>query len=248
LQRKLAYLAAQDNDSVLTGNVRSPRTAHGSSSDKAAKTADALMMARLADPAYQAMSARINDNLGRMDVASVHALQEIEEELTKLRREREQMLDKAYRDEQGRAIFMTKDGTAAYYEDGTKLEDDEFARHRGRLPGHTSWDAWQANQQEEDALKAERDLIHRHEAAREELREAVAQGSISKEEAEQREHDLEEKLPERVRDHFRQQRGESPDHDAGADAGKDADSDLALSADEEARHNTGLSSPGFTPG
>jgi hypothetical protein len=246
LARKLVYLAAQENDSVLTAQKPGHSSGRGADADR--KSRAEMMLARLADPAYQAMSQRINEKLDQMDGASVLALQEIEEGLTALRRERQRMLEQAYRDEQGRLIFMTKDGAAAYYEDGTRLEDGEFARHEDQLQGKPTWDELQANRQGEDALMAERDLIHQHEAAREELREAVTQGSISKEEAEQRERELEEALPERVRDHFRRLRGETADHDAGAHAPRDAGSDLALSAEEEARHNTGLSSPGFAPG
>jgi len=158
------------------------------------------------------------------------------------------MLEQAYRDEQGRAIFMAKDGTAAYYEDGTKVADDEFATLKDKLKDKPNWDEWEAKGQRRDELLKERDLIHQHEAACEDLREAVTQGSISKEEAERREGELEEALPDRVREHFRSLRGETPDQDAGADAANDADSDLALSAEEETRHNTGLVTPPFTPG
>lgn len=198
LLRKLVYLATQDNDSVLTGGAKSPRSPYSAHGDKAARTADALMMARLSDAAYQALSARIENKLIAMDEASVRALQEIEEELTDLRREREQMLEEAYRDEQGRRIFMTNDGSTAYYEDRTKLHDHEFQQHREHLRGKPTWDQFQALEEREHNLSAERDGIHEHDAQREQLRDDLATGRISKEEAERRERELEESQPDRL--------------------------------------------------
>ncbi len=62
LLRKLAYLATQDNDSVLTGGMKSTRSAYnGSDSERAKKGADTLLyLASLADPEYQAVSERIS--------------------------------------------------------------------------------------------------------------------------------------------------------------------------------------------
>lgn len=252
LLRKLAYLATQDNDSVLTGGIRSIRdTFRGADSRKAATSTEILLqLTRLADPAYQAASARITEKLDRMDESSVIALQDIEQELRALRREREKMLEQAYRDEQGRRIFMTKDGSAAYYEDGTMLDDDEFALHREQLESGPRWEEWQDMHKRDTDLLTERDLIHRHEAACQELRDALAEGSISQEEAERRERELEEALPERVREHFRRLRGETAEHGTGADphAATNADADLALSTEEQTALNTGLTGPGFTPG
>jgi hypothetical protein len=207
LLRKLAYLAAQDSDAVLTGGLRPGNAAHRHTDSAGRRTDAALQMARLADPAYQAVSERINDNLGRMDEASVTALQEIEEALATLRRERERMLEQAYRDEHSRLVFMTEDGTGAYYEDGTKVADDEFAQISEDLRGRPTWEQWQESLRKEEELAAERDLIHQHDAEREQLREDLAEGRISKEEAEQRERELEEALPERVRAAYAAQQG-----------------------------------------
>lgn len=201
LLRKLAYLAAQDTDSVLTGGVRSIRdTFRSADSRKAATGAEILLqLTRLADPAYQAASQRINEKLDRMDEASVIALQDIERELRALRREREKMMEQAYRDEQGRRIFMTGDGSAAYYEDGTQVDDETFALIRERLQGKPTWESWQDLFKRGDELTAERDEIHRHDAARGQLRDDLAQGRISLEEAERRELEIEQALPERSR-------------------------------------------------
>ena len=229
LLRKLAYLAAQGNDSVLTGGAKSPRTAYRSPADKVASTADAVMLARLADPAYQALSARINDNLDFMDEASVHALQEIEEELAELRHERARMLEQAYRDDQGQRIFMTADGSAAYYEDGTRVAEDEFTQHKEHLRGKPTWDEWQQSHRREEELNAEREDIHQHDGEREKLREDLAEGKISKEEAERRERELEQSQPDRVRSNYQVRSGHK--------TGNGVTVDTELSAEEQALLN-----------
>jgi hypothetical protein len=225
LLRKLAYLAAQDNDSVLTGSARGRSgTAARDSDTKAQRTDMLLQMARLADPSYQALSAQINANLDLMDTASVHALQEIEGELRALREQRERMLEQAYRDDAGNAIFMRADETGAYYQDGTQLADEDFAEIRPHLEDRPTWDEFQDTFHQEQAFEAERDEIHRHDAQREELREDLAAGRISKEEAREREQELEESLPERM-----------ASYDAlksGASGPGSTQEEAALSADE----------------
>lgn len=237
LLRKLAYLAAQDNDSVLTAGARSTGTAHARSADKAIKAADALMMARLADPAYQALSAQINADLDLMDEASVRALQEIEEELAELRRVRERMLEQAYRDEQGRRIFMTEDGTAAYYEDGTKVTDGDLERHREQLRGRPTWEEMQRFDRRQEELSAERDQIHRYDAERERLRDDLREGKIPQEEAVRREKEIEEAMPERMRVHYARLR--DPQAEAAA-------AQPALSAAERALLDGGSAPPSET--
>lgn len=203
LLRRLAYLSAQGSESVLTGLNSADASYRSSGRDQTRRATDAwLQMARLNDPVYQAMSARINEDFDRMDEASVLALQEIEQELLDLQRERERVLEHAYRDEQGRAIFMTQDERAAYYQDGLKLSEDEFAAMRDRLRGRPSWESWQGASDRREQLFAERDQIHAHEASRSELRDELARGSVSAEEAEIRAQEIADAMPERVRRKF----------------------------------------------
>jgi hypothetical protein len=158
-----------------------------------------LRMSRLADPAYQAMSARITEKLDHMDEASVIALQEIEEEIREIARERERLRERAYRDERGRRMFMTEDESAAYYEDGSRLGDDKLAIHKERLRGHTSWKEWERLGSRRQDLEIERDQIHAHDTERDRLREDLAEGRIPTEQAEQRERAIEDAMPARVR-------------------------------------------------
>lgn len=183
------------------------------------------MLSRLTDPAYQALSATINSELDLMDQASVQALQDIEQELQEIRKAREKMLEQAYLDEQGRRIFMTGDESAAYCEDGSQLEADEFAQVKERLRGKPTWDDFDAFDKREAELSAERDQIHRHDAERQQLREDLAKGAISGEEAKQREKEIAEAMPERVRHSYN-----APEATAAENAA--APQDTVLSADE----------------
>jgi hypothetical protein len=200
LWRRLAYLAEIGSRAVLPRGF-TVRTAFmgADAGANSAITQAMLRAARLADPAYQEMSTRIAGKLTRMDEASVIALQEIEQELQDLAREREQLRQRAYRDEQGRLIFMTEDESAAYYEDGGQVADDEFAVLRDALRGRTTKEQWEAYQRRRERLDAERGQIHTHDAQRNQLREDLAEGRIPKEEAERRERENEEALPARVR-------------------------------------------------
>lgn len=192
--RHLLYLAEQDNDSVLTVGVR----AVGASGQEGKKDRDAaadaletqvtIQTARLADPAYQEMSARMNDELDQLDERSVSVLQQIEEALSDLRREREELLTRVYRDEHGRPIAMTEDGTAAYYvdEEGGRVDDETFLSIREDLEGGSTYEQFVRITESEQEFYARRDAIHEGMEAGDQLREDLAEGAISPEEAEQK--------------------------------------------------------------
>lgn len=194
--RHLLYLAEQDNGSVLTAGARSPGVSDERSKRDSERAVEAIQTqamiqaARLADPEYQAMSARINADLDDMDERSVIALQEIEYALTDLNLRREQMREEAYRDGQDRAIFMAEDGSAAFYEDGTQVDENTFLQIRGDLAGKPSIEAFRDLQRREDELTAHRDKIHAGMEAGDELREEIANGEIPCDEAERRAQDI----------------------------------------------------------
>lgn len=244
LLRRLAYLAEQDNGSVLTGGIKSANgSSRNSEGEKARRAADALRLARLADPAYQAFSQRINTELDLMDEASVHALQEIEQELAELQREREKMLAQAYRDEEGNAIFMAEDESAAYYDDGRQVDGEKFGRIKAQVRGTTKWDTLQDFSRRREALYAEREQVHAFQAKIDtdggELREDLAKGNISKEEAEREKQEIEAAAPERVRHSLDALRGQGANVDDVATPGG---SGLAVSQPAEASRAPAVSS------
>jgi hypothetical protein len=200
LRRLLVYLAEIGSRAVLPRGFTA-RTAFASADAGAnsAITQAMLRAARLADPAYQEMSTRITGKLTKMDEASVAALQDIEREMQELARERERLRERAYRDERGWGIFMTEDESAAYYEDGSRVADDEFTVLRDALRGKTTREQWQAHRRRWEALDEERAQIHRQDEERADLREQLRSGALSQQDAEQREREIEESLPARVR-------------------------------------------------
>lgn len=197
--RKRRYLDEIGSDAVLT-NGAGDRADTASSGRRVASTSamDLLQMLEQQRQREEQIQ-QINENFDAMDRASVEALQQIEEELLALRLEREQMLERAFRDERGRAIFMTEDESAAYYEDGTQLGDDEFRALRERLRGKPTWEQLQAQIKKENDLLAERGAIHTLQDERDQVREDLATGAISPAQAQIREQEIEAALPERVK-------------------------------------------------
>lgn len=186
--RHLLYLAEQDNGSVLTAGAKSPGAAGHDRRKDAERTAEfeQMQLARLADPEYQAMSARINSDLDAMDEQSIIMLQEIEYALAELSDKRAKMLEEAYRDDQGLAMFIAEDGSAAYYEDGSQVDDETFIQVRDKLEDGPTHEKFLALGEREDALNESRDRIHEGMDAGNDLREDLATGAISQEEAEHR--------------------------------------------------------------
>lgn len=185
---KLAHLANIGSGAVLTSGA-GERIGNASSFRAAAeRTFEMIRMARLAGPDYQAMSARINGDLERMDENAVDVLQKIEHALTELRLKRERLQEQAYRDENGRPIAMTQDGTAAYYVDdaGGRVDDETFHQIEEYLVGKPPVEEFADVGRQEDELETLRADIQTEMANGDRLREELAAGAISKEEAEQR--------------------------------------------------------------
>jgi hypothetical protein len=194
-------LQLQFLESAGSGAVSTPVTENGGAPSRRTATADAVadVMQVLIQQQHEEQIRLINQQLDRMDEASVRALQEIEDGLAAVRRERAKMREQAYHDEQGRAIFMKADASAAFYEDGTQLDDETFDATKDRLTGKPTWEALQSSLELEDALIDERNAIHTNDALREQLREDVAAGKISPADADQRLTEIEAAAPDRVR-------------------------------------------------
>ncbi|MBN8995373.1 MAG: hypothetical protein J0H94_09110 [Rhizobiales bacterium] len=192
---QLEFLAQAGSASVLT-----PATENGAPSRRTA-TASAVadtVMQLIVQQQHEEQIRLINERLDRMDEASVRALQDIEDELAEVRRERTKMREQAYHDEQGRAIFMKADASAAFYEDGTQLDDETFGAVKDRLTGKPTWDDLQNNFGKENDLLTAADQIHAHDATRNQIREDLAAGRISDEEAVNRLREAETTAPERL--------------------------------------------------
>ena len=205
--RKLVYLAETGSDAVISGHTQQRRSAGADRDNRASDNLQnmsqmlaeqRLRAARLEDPGYQALSQRIGEDFDKLDEASVLALQQIEDELAELRLQEAELREQAYRDEHGRLIFGNDDLSAAFYEDGERLADEDFAEIKDRLEGRSTFGAFQSLQREGAELTAERDAIHAGEADRKRLREDLESGAVSEDEALAREQEILDALPTRV--------------------------------------------------
>ena len=89
---------------------------------------DRPSLQRLLQMVYQETYERVMQDLDFQMRAADMALDDINREMAENRRERQRMLDKAYKLPDGRRAFRTADGKAAYDEHGVKLEESEFSK------------------------------------------------------------------------------------------------------------------------
>ena len=138
LMRKLAYLAAQDNDSVLTDGIRSGKDFGAGGR----RTGRAQRSAQLAQLLMQQMLL-LTDRLDALDRASEKALREAEERLAEIRRT-------ANRTKDGRVAFADEDGTI-YDEHGNEVSPDEIDPETWKADAPTWHDLKEAQKQQREA-------------------------------------------------------------------------------------------------
>jgi hypothetical protein len=78
--------------------------------------------------ALQAQVQRFSERLDRLDRASIEALSEAERVVQSTEEQLEWVRAHAMRDDQGRLVYRTADGSAAYYDDASAIEGDELQR------------------------------------------------------------------------------------------------------------------------
>ena len=135
--------------------------------------------------------------LDEMDAALVEALTDNSEALRQARARLEEILSRAYRLPDGRAVFLTEDGLRVIAESGEDVTDiiapDEID------PGTPTWEDYTSARDEDAALEAEREALLDYQERIDEARERVAAGDMTVEELEDLQAQLEEELPEAVR-------------------------------------------------
>lgn len=142
MMRKLAYLAQQGNDSVLTGALESPQhigaDARSSRGDKFIESVQLLSM----EEQRREQMRQLSDRLDQLDRASERAMREAQAQLDEMRRN-------ANRTKDGRLAFEAEDGTI-YDEHGNEVQEDEIDRDRWNQNGPT-WEAWKQGRERFDA-------------------------------------------------------------------------------------------------
>ncbi len=117
MSRHLAYLAAQDSGSALTGGFAKDRSGLGEGQDRADKqTARALEFLTQQEQIRQQRVAELANRLVALELAARDALFDAENELGNI-------LSNANRDSQGRAVFMDEQGQFRS-EDGAVVDPD----------------------------------------------------------------------------------------------------------------------------
>lgn len=233
--RRLLYLAEQDNGSVLAPGARDGRTGGGHSrgADRAMDDITAVMSLNEATEAVtRAAISRINHDLDIADEAAARTLEEIRRQLAENAARRQEALDNAYRDESGRALFLSEDGESVYDEYGNLLSPEEAAALPiDELKNHTSWDAFGAYDKRSEELLAEAERVEDGIDRRQEIRDRVAGGQLSLEELEALELEIDATIAPSMQTNLeavRAERGDPPpvaDEDAPEPAENAADAD-----------------------
>ena len=246
--RRLLYLAEQDNGSVLAPGSRDGRTASGQSrrADRVMDDITAVMSINEATEAVrQATAARINHDLDIADEAAARALDEIREQLAENAARRQEILDRAYRDETGRALFLSEDGESVYDENGNLLSSEEVAvLPIEELKSRASWEDFDAHNKREEELQAEIERVEAGIEHRQQIRDRVADGELSLEELEALEFEIDATIAPSMQTHVEAVKAESgdPPPTEAEDAPKPAED----TADADTPHHVaGISLPEF---
>ncbi|MBP7339537.1 hypothetical protein [Niveispirillum sp.] len=130
---------------------------------------------------------RITHQLDVLDEANRLALQEADDDLRRIEEEATTLPD-------GRRVYLSRDGKHAYYEDGTLMSEEDKAAVQWR-PNAADWETRQEAIRQREEIERYQQRI---EAARQRLQGAKP-GTMSQEELEKIEEDLQRDVPDSVR-------------------------------------------------
>lgn len=185
---------------------------------------DYVQTVALADAAsVEAFEAR----LAEYDYALIEALQENEKNLKAARERLDNLLEDAYVLPDGRRVFKTSDGTRVFDEHGQELSREEIDPDAIE-DFRPSWEEWQTATSTYTGLNEEREKLLRFQEQVDDVRERLAQGSVSEQELAELETLLDNDMPEAVRRHLPGAAAlapESPDTGFGFAARSPAQSD-----------------------
>lgn len=171
-----------------------------------------LATAAIVTQATEIQIAEFRAKLDQYDEATIKALNEnrirmdeVKARLAELDIEIQEMLNQAYVMEDGRRVFLTKDGTQAFDEDGNEVSPDELDFNLIG-PEKPTWESYSGARDERDALRAEQERL---EAERQEIldfqekvdaaRDRLDEGDITKDELDALDSELADAMPPSVR-------------------------------------------------
>lgn len=200
LARRLADLAASGAGSVANA-IDDRRDEQRRRAARRDRDMDAALM-ELAVAVYRETQERLLTTFAIDRQASRLAIADIDRRLADLARDRADMIARAPKLEDGRAVFRSADGSL-YAEDGERLSDDAAARfdsaHGDALDAGKTWEQQRANLEERLALERERTEIVEWNERQEEWQRQVETGEMTQEELEALEFQYEDSIPDRVR-------------------------------------------------
>lgn len=167
--------------------------------DSAAET---LLLARLADPGYRFAWERAGRELDAADTAARAALIEARRREAQAREDLEDIRNRAAKLPDGRSVFLTQDGSAAYDENGNRLTVEQMAQVQWR-DGQPTWEEKEAQEQALALANEQCQKIEEYQEKLGQLRQRYEGGELSKAELGNMDKTLEADMPESVRDRYK---------------------------------------------
>ena len=166
------------------------------------RNADFLMAVMATPTQIQAFTVKLD----RYDTATVEALMVNGEKLQEVRKQIDQMLLEAHVLPDGRRVFRTRDGKQVFDEAGQAVAA-EVVRADAIDPRKPAWEDYRAVVERESKLQEERIQLRDYQERLDEARVKVNEGSLTKDDLDNLDADLEKSMPKAVRDVV--QRGEA---------------------------------------
>ena len=138
-----------------------------------------------------------NVKLDNYDEATVRALMENQKALDAVQVEIDDMLSRAHKLEDGRAVFKTEDGTKVFDQHGAQLEETTI--HPDSISDEApTWESYNAKREGRDELLKERQEIFDYQEKLDEAREHANSGEMTQDELTELEAELEADMPPAV--------------------------------------------------
>lgn len=201
LARRLANLAETGASSLQTSFSRRIEEKR----ERTRREDDDLFMEfwELTMAVYRETQARLQEQFAIDEEASRLAKERIDQRLAELAQERQDMIDRAVKLEDGRAVFLSEDGTSVYTEDNERLPDEEagklLAERRDELEAGATAEEWNRKREERAELTAQRDALIEWDGRREEWKAKVESGALTQDELEDLERAYEDQVPAAVK-------------------------------------------------
>ena len=160
--------------------------------------ADASVAAALMRLVSDAQRSEFSQTLSSYEEATVEALMENGRQLENARARLNTIVDDAYRLDNGRAVFKTRDGLMVVDEDGAEVGDDEITPEQ-ILDHHPRWETYRDHIDERDRLLDERQDLLEFQHKLDDARDRLDDENLTTDELDALGNELEQAMPTAVR-------------------------------------------------